>query len=112
MKIGIRFFVGTTVTAILLGGVVSGQMGGQQTAMFRANLQRTGVYPSGGPTERTQMVWKFETEYSVLSSPAVSGDVVYFGSVDENLYAVDINTGQELWSFETEYRVFSSPAVS
>lgn len=88
MKIGSRFFVGTTVTAILLGGVVSCQMGGQQTAMYQANLQRTGVYPSGGPTELTQLVWKFKTEHAVTSSPAVSGDVVYFGSEDGNLYAV------------------------
>ena len=33
--------------------------------------------------------------------PAVSDGVVYVGSDDKNLYAVDANTGQEIWAFKT-----------
>jgi len=36
--------------------------------------------------------------------------VVYFGSNDNHLYAVDANTGEEKWKFETGDSV-SSPAV-
>jgi eukaryotic-like serine/threonine-protein kinase len=38
--------------------------------------------------------------------------VVYFGSGDKHLYAVDTNTGQERWKFKTEDGISSSPAVS
>ena len=35
-----------------------------------------------------QEKWKFKTGDIILSSPSVSGGVVYFGSSDGNLYAV------------------------
>ena len=85
------------------------------TSMFRANIERTGVYPVGGPTTLNQLMWKFKTDDAVVSSPALSGNVVYFGSMDGYLYAVDIQTGQERWKFETDGifpGVFSSPAIS
>jgi outer membrane protein assembly factor BamB len=36
--------------------------------------------------------------------------MVFFGSADENVYAVDADTGEEQWVFETGGPVFSSPA--
>ncbi len=46
------------------------------------------------------------------SSPAVAGGVVYFGSYDQHLYAVDIHTGEEKWRFQTADWVNSSPTVA
>jgi len=82
------------------------------TAMFRGNLARTGVYPGSGPKALTRLIWKFRTEDLVDSSPAVADGVVYVGSFDNHLYAVDIATGQERWRFKTEALVGSSPAVA
>ncbi|HPL05588.1 MAG TPA: PQQ-binding-like beta-propeller repeat protein, partial [Bacteroidales bacterium] len=42
----------------------------------------------------------------------IADGVVYFGSFDGNLYAVDIKTGQEKWKFKTKYWVLSSPAIA
>jgi len=56
--------------------------------------------------------WKFETGDDVSSDPALSEGVVYFGSDDNHLYAVDIQTGEEKWKFETGDGVYSSPALS
>jgi outer membrane protein assembly factor BamB len=47
----------------------------------------------------------------VTSAPAVVNGVVYFGSYDKNVYALDASTGVEKWSFATESVVASSPAV-
>lgn len=47
-----------------------------------------------------------------LSSPAVSRGVVYFGSGDHNVYAVDANTGALKWKFATRDVVHASPAIS
>ncbi len=48
----------------------------------------------------------------VYSSPAVANGIVYFGSEDQNVYALNANTGAKLWSYTTDSSVDSSPAVS
>ena len=56
--------------------------------------------------------WQFKTWAFVYSSPAVADGVVYFGSHDGHLYAVDTQTGQAKWKFKTGGAVYSSPAVA
>jgi len=46
-----------------------------------------------------------------LSSPAVVGDRVYFGSGDGHIYALDAGGGQLVWKFPTGDVVHASPAV-
>ena len=82
-----------------------------QATMFRGSPAHLGVYASAPPT-LTSVVWKFRTQGRVLSSPAVSGDVVYMGSTDGRLYAVDRTTGTERWRFQTQGPVTSSPAIA
>ena len=48
----------------------------------------------------------------IVSSPTVSGNTVYFGSANGNLYALDKGTGSELWKYDLGAPVTSSPAVS
>jgi len=47
----------------------------------------------------------------VLSSPAVANGVVYVGSFDNNVYALNAKTGAKLWSYTTGSYVWSSPVV-
>ena len=47
----------------------------------------------------------------ITSSPTIADEVVYYGSPDHHLYALDAETGQVLWSFPTDGQVFSSPMV-
>ena len=55
--------------------------------------------------------WSFPTGGQIWSSPVVSGRVVYFGSDDKKVYAVDASTGTIKWSYSTGDLVRSSPAV-
>jgi len=48
---------------------------------------------------------------SILATPAVREGVVYFGSADNHVYAVDAETGNEMWRFRTFGKIFSTPAV-
>jgi outer membrane protein assembly factor BamB len=49
----------------------------------------------------------------VLSSPAVADGVVYVGSDDVKIYALDASSGTRLWFFRTGRPVdHSSPAVA
>jgi outer membrane protein assembly factor BamB len=48
----------------------------------------------------------------VISSPAISGGVVYCGAGDGKLYAFDMADGKILWSYDLGVPITSSPAVS
>lgn len=67
-----------------------------------------GTVATGGPPLR----WKFKTGGFVGSSPAVDKGRVFFGSQNQDVYAVGATTGTEQWHFETGKIVFSSPAVA
>jgi outer membrane protein assembly factor BamB len=56
--------------------------------------------------------WSFSTPGIVLSSPAISGNMVFFGSWDGGVYALNAESGQECWHFPTSSTVLSSPAVA
>lgn len=47
-----------------------------------------------------------------LSSPAIAAGIVYFGSGDHNVYALDAKTGELKWKFVTGDVVHASPAVA
>lgn len=48
---------------------------------------------------------------SVPSSPTFAYGRVYFGSFDDNVYALDAKTGDQLWQFPTGNVITSTPAV-
>ena len=46
-----------------------------------------------------------------MDSPVVAGDVVYVGSYDHKIYALNASTGASIWSYETGSCVLSPAAV-
>ena len=81
-------------------------------SMFRGNAAHTGVYDANGPRELKGIKWKFATGGKVLSSPVADQGVIYFGSYDRNVYAVDAETGVQKWKYSTFGPVASTPAVA
>src|ERR1700748_2215573 len=82
----------------------------QDTSMFRNDPAHSGVYASAGAAGLKSIKWSFHTHGEVISSPAVVNGVVYVGSDDGNLYAIDQQTGSQKWKFQTGARITSSPA--
>ena len=58
-----------------------------------------------------ELLWKFKTGSTVDSSAAVANGIVYVGSDDGNLYALDASTGALVWKYPTGPVEYSSPAV-
>ena len=60
-----------------------------------------------------QMLWSFTAGDWVDSSPTLSHDesVLYFGSWDNNVYAVNTVTGAKVWEFATGSLVIASPSI-
>ncbi len=85
---------------------------GEDSPGFRGNAEHPGVYDTAPLAKFTQVKWKFKTRGLVVSSPAVVNGMLFVGSADHNLYAIDIATGTQKWIFKTGSGVASSPAVS
>ena len=78
-------------------------------SMFRSDAERSSI-GNLGPANLT-MGWKYTTDGAVMSSPSVVDGVLYVGSQDKNVYAVNAWSGSLIWKFETEGTIESSPAV-
>src|SRR5207245_7613157 len=55
--------------------------------------------------------WSYPTGNAITSSPAVFNGLVYVGSEDDKLYALDALTGARKWSYATGNAIGSSPSV-
>ncbi|MBI4655607.1 MAG: PQQ-binding-like beta-propeller repeat protein [Elusimicrobia bacterium] len=77
---------------------------------FRGNNQRTGftaeqAYPP--------LTWAWEYPAGdIVSSPVVFEDIVYFGSRDNKIYALNARTGALAWKYSTGGWVDATPTVS
>ncbi len=79
---------------------------------FRGNIDHPSVYGAKPIRNTPRVKWKFATKAQVVSSPAVFSGVLYVGSADHRLYALEVNTGTKKWEFKAEAGVASSPAVA
>ena len=61
--------------------------------------------------EDSKLSWQFTAEGKVNSSPFISGDMIYFGSNDGNLYAVNKDTGEEVWKYTLGFPILCQPTV-
>ena len=80
-------------------------------SMFRGNAAHTGTYPGPAPREFHRVKWKFPTGARVVGSPVIQDKVIYFGSDDGNVYAVDAESGQQIWKTTTRGPVPCTPAI-
>ena len=92
-----------TSTAAIVDGVL--YVGGGDGSVYALNA-------SDGST-----FWSYKTNCNMFSCPAVSGGIVYIGSMDLstcNMYALDAATGTKIWNYSTGYLnlIISSPAVA
>ena len=83
---------------------------------FGAHGTRNNPYEnviSAANVDRLGEAWHYKTGGAVNSSPAVYGGIVYVGSDDGYLYAINVATGALKWKSPTAGKIYySSPAVS
>ena len=64
-----------------------------------------------GSTSNGILNWKYATKGIVTSSATPNG-ILYVGSNDHNVYALNANTGTKVWNYTTRDKVNSSPAIA
>ena len=105
----VRFSVALVSSLCLCVSVVSSSLHADDWAVFRGNAEQTGVAAVTLP-DKLEVVWKFSTKDAVEGAPALANGVVYVGSFDEHLYALDLQTGKEKWKYKAG-PIKASPAV-
>ena len=105
----VPFFIGM----MALGAVSrAGEPGATQRdwPMFRGDGKHTGVARSTLP-EKLDVRWTLQCGEAITSTAAIVDGVVYVGSEDGILFAVDLATGKPKWQYKTEEAIRSSPTV-
>ena len=72
----------------------------------------SGAPPGGPAADDESRLWSYATQGWVSAAPTVADGVVYVGSNDHRVYALDAATGNELWSYDTGEVVVSVPTVA
>ena len=80
-------------------------------AMFRADARHTGVFDPGSVPTNNNLLWTFDKQNSPITAPAIVDGVVFFGSEDNNLYALFASNGSVKWKYTTGDMIRSAPAV-
>ena len=79
-------------------------------SMFRHDATHSGVSTTTAPDD-VQVLWTYQTDFIISSSPAVVHGRVYVGSWDRNIYCFEMDSGDLLWNYSTFSEITSSPAV-
>jgi outer membrane protein assembly factor BamB len=78
--------------------------------MFRMNREHGGTTCENVTTPLT-LKWTYMASDEVYSSPAISQGVLFIGSEDDRIYAVDATSGTLRWNYTTGGDIWSSPLV-
>lgn len=77
---------------------------------FRGNPQLTGVAATALP-DNLHLLWTYTTQDAIESTAAIHENTVYVGSLDGQLYALDLITGSLKWQYQADGEIKSSPTV-
>jgi serine/threonine-protein kinase len=100
-RTALRLGIGASITAALGTGVAAA------VNLFDHNTTDHKTPKTPDPRLR----WRYATGDAVTSSPAVVDGVVYIGSTDGSVYALDVTTGKKKWAYATGDKVEGTPAV-
>lgn len=85
--------------------------GTHEWPVFRGDSAFRGL-AAGSLPDALKLSWRFETRNAIKSTPAVADGIVFIASMDKNVYAVDLKTGQEKWRFTADDALEASPLVT
>jgi eukaryotic-like serine/threonine-protein kinase len=90
--------------------IYAGTNGGSLYAFDASNADAN--LPAGAAAANAKMLWVYKTGGTIFRPAAVANGIVYAGSYDHYLHAVDAASGQRKWTFQTGDVVKTAPLVS
>lgn len=64
------------------------------------------------PSHQLRAQWEFRGQGGIGAAPAADGNLIYAGSNEGYVYALDLETGQDVWQFQTHSPVEVAPVVA
>lgn len=77
-------------------------------ALARLSYQTANIGPV---VETIKPLWTFECEDEIRGSPTLDTGVLYIGAYDNNLYALNAQSGSFLWKYPTDGGIAGKPVV-
>ena len=78
--------------------------------IFRGDSTLSGIAVDKVP-DKLSLLWSFNTESYIISSPVIGSGRVYIGSTDGKVYSIDLLDGRKIWAFDTEDDIEASPLL-
>lgn len=78
--------------------------------IFRGDPSLSGVAEASIPDELT-LLWSFDTGALIISSPVIGHGLVYIGSTNGHVFALDLGNGSPEWEFFTGDDIEASPMI-
>lgn len=109
--------LGIAFSGSFLSNAVTGTDASESTVSwnsYHADAQNRGYNPeTSSPVTEFSREWQFETQNRVIESAPVFADgVLYIGSTDRSLYAINAENGSEVWSFDVSDAIREPLVVS
>ena len=79
--------------------------------MFHGGPKLQG-YTRNSLPDSLAVLWKFKTNNEIKSSPTIDEGLVFIGSADANVYAIDLENGNLVWSYKTGGAVEATACVA
>ena len=57
------------------------------------------------------ILWKYQTNGKIHSTPLLHKNILYIGSFDKNFYAIDIKTHELKWKFEAADKILTTAVI-
>jgi len=86
-----------TTSSATTSAAASGAPRSRDVPTYHGDAARTGVMPGPAPVEKPELLWTFQADGGIGSSPAVVGDSVFVSSSDGAVQSLDFRTGALEW---------------
>jgi len=80
--------------------------------LYRGNSQRTGVYDLPAMRNQPEVKWQTKVSETWLMPPMLADGMIYAGSGDGVLYALNAETGEQVWSADGFGQLESTGAIA
>lgn len=105
-----RTALGVLCLAVVAAGAEIERAPANAWPLHRGTLTQTGVSAADLPSNLT-LLWKQELVGGPGLAPAVADGVVYVGTDDGKLFALQLSDGQRKWEFRQEDAILAPPTV-
>ncbi len=103
--------ISVLVAILTMGTLASMDEAAADWPMFQGSLERSGQYDGSLPDDNSTM-WEYQADELLMGTPTVADGVLYYGSLDYHVYAIDAQNGEEIWKTPLDWIIIqAAPAI-